>query len=144
MPRKYLSFLLLVSALALLAALTACTPSSTGETTGAVIGSGKANDLTVTLSNPKGRLSEGENEFTVEFKNAAGQHVDVGAITLFFDMPAMGSMAYMKNDAKLTTTQTPGIYRGNVKLDMSGSWQTRISYKGPAGEGKIDFPIQAK
>ena len=140
MLRTFTLGLFLLSALT----LAACTQSSTGETTGAVIGSGKAGDLTVTFSNARGRLSEGENEFTVEFKNASGKHVDVGAITLFFDMPAMGSMAYMKNDAKLTTTQTPGVYHATAKLEMPGSWQARLSYKGPAGEGKIDFPIQAK
>ena len=125
-------------------ALAACTQSSTSGTTGAMIGSGKAGDMTVTLSNPKGRLSEGDNEFTVEFKNASGQTVDVGAITLAFDMAGMGSMPPMHNNAQLTTTQTPGVYQAHAKIEMNGTWQVNITYKGPAGEGKVSFPIQAK
>lgn len=142
MLRTFTLGLLFLSALT----LAACTPSSSGGATGAVIGSGKSGggDLTVTLSNPRGRLSEGDNEFNVEFKNASGQTVDVGAITLAFDMAAMGSMAAMHNNAQLTTTQTPGIYQARAKVEMPGSWQVNITYKGPAGEGKVSFPIQAK
>lgn len=142
MLRTFTLGLLLLAALA----LAACTQSSTGETTGAVIGTGTstAGNLKATLSNAKGRLSEGSNEFTVEFKNASGQTVDVGAITLAFDMPTMGSMAAMHGNAQLTTTPTPGVYQAHANLEMNGSWQVNITYKGPAGEGKVSFPIQAK
>ena len=126
--------------------LAACTQSSTSGTTGAVIGAGTstAGNLKVTLLNAKGRLSEGDNEFTVEFKNSSGQAIDVGAITLAFDMAGMGSMPPMHNNAQLTTTQTPGIYQAHAKIEMNGTWQVNIAYKGPAGEGKASFPIQAK
>lgn len=117
------------------------TGSPGGET---VIATSKAGDLTVALSNPRGALREGENEFTLEFRNAGGQAVDVGAITLIFDMPAMGSMPYMKNDAMLTTTGTPGIYRGQARLEMKGTWQAKLSYKGPAGEGQTTFTVNTK
>ncbi|MFN0086929.1 MAG: FixH family protein [Blastocatellia bacterium] len=119
----------------------ACSQPGGGDT---VIATARAGELTVTLSNAKGHLSSGENEFTLEFRNAAGQHVDAGAITLFFDMPAMGSMAYMKNDARLTTTEQAGIYRGAVNLEMNSTWQARLKFKGPAGEGEASFPINAK
>jgi len=126
--------------------LSACTSGSeTGSAgAGAVIATGKAGDLTATLRNARGEMREGENEFTLEFTNAGGQTVDVGAITLFFDMPAMGSMPYMKNDASLTTTGTPGVYRGQARIEMKGTWQTKLSYKGPAGEGQTTFTINAK
>lgn len=120
--------------------------SACGQSGGAnaAIATARAGDLTVTLSNTKGHLSSGENEFTLEFRDAAGQPADVGAITLFFDMPAMGAMPYMKSDAILTTTEKTGIYRGAVKLDMKSTWQARLSFKGPAGEGQVIFPINAK
>ena len=109
-----------------------------------VIASQRAVELTITLSNPKGQLREGDNDFTVEFKNAAAQPVDVGAITLAFDMPAMGSMAAMHSNAKLTTTETPGVYRAHANLEMSGTWPVTVAYKGPAGEGKANFAVNAK
>ena len=121
--------------------LAACGQSGGGN---AVIATAPAGAMTVTMSNAKGYLTSGENEFTLEFKDGAGQPADVGAITLFFDMPAMGAMPYMKDDATLTTTDKPGVYRGRVNLQMKSTWQARLTYKGPAGEGQANFPINAK
>jgi len=141
MLRKCVPALLLISGVALLVSLSACTKATSNQL---VIAFQRAGDLTVTLSNSKGRLSAGDNEFTVEFKNAGGQPVDVGAITLTFDMPAMGSMAAMHSNAKLTTTQTPGVYQAHANIEMSGTWQVTVAYKGPAGEGKTNFTINTK
>ena len=152
MLRKYIFtiFVLLVTI-----ALGACTqsPASGGNatintnsspSTGAVIGSAKAGDTTVTLSNSAGHLSAGNNDFTVEFKNAAGQPIDVGAVTMFIDMPGMGAMPPMKSNVKLMTTNTPGIYQATTNLEMAGTWYANVSYKGNAGEGKAKFAINAK
>lgn len=149
MKRQHLNALLLLIIISALAIVSACTGSATGSSsgttaTGQVIASQKAGDLTVTLSNARGHFTEGSNDFTLEFKNAAGQPVDVGAITMFIDMPAMGSMSYMKNDVKLVTTSTPGIYHATTSLEMAGTWQAHVRYKGQAGEGRADFSIQAK
>lgn len=119
--------------------------ASSMASTGKVFGSGKSGDITATLSNALGQLKDGDNEFTIEFRNAAGQSVDVGAITMFIDMPAMPpTMPYMKNNVKLVTTNTPGIYQATVHLEMAGTWNVHIAYKGGAGEGKIEFPLQVK
>ncbi|MBS1812650.1 MAG: FixH family protein [Acidobacteria bacterium] len=119
--------------------------ASSVASTGKVFGSGKAGDVTATLSNALGQLKDGDNDFTVEFRNAAGQPVDVGAITMFIDMPAMPpTMPYMKNNVKLVTTNTPGIYQATVHLEMAGTWNVHVTYKGSAGEGKIEFPIHLK
>jgi hypothetical protein len=56
----------------------------------------------------------------------------------------MGSMATMNDPATLTTTGTPGVYTGNVNLQMAGEWQTQITYEGPAGKGKATLPITAQ
>lgn len=111
---------------------------------GIQIATANGNGLTVSLSNSKGYLSEGPNEFTLDFRNQQGEAIEFGAITLYFDMPAMGSMPYMKNDATLTTTTVPGIYRGTVNLEMKGTWQSKLSYQGPAGNGEMEFIINAK
>lgn len=137
--KKYLFALLVIATL-----LGGCSKAVNEGPTGTAIVTGRGNGLTATLANSRGYLSEGPNEFTLEFRNDAGAPVEVGAITLYFDMPAMGSMPYMKNDATLTTTTTPGVYRGTVTLEMKGTWQTKISYQGPAGAGELGLVINAR
>ncbi len=150
MIRKYIFTFLGLLAMAALIALSACSQSSANgsnrstASAGKAIASAKSGDLTVTLSNAAGHLSAGDNDLTIEFKNAAGKTVDVGAITMLIDMPGMGSMPYMKSGVKLLTTNTPGIYQATTNLEMGGTWNGHVSYKGAAGEGKADFPIQVK
>lgn len=157
MKRKFLLIFTITFLLALLTACknehtahnnaspTASAPAAATTSTGKAIGSAKSGDITATLSNAQGQLKDGDNEFTVEFRNAAGQPVDVGAITMFIDMPAMPpTMPYMKSNVKLVTTNTPGIYQATVHLEMGGTWNVHITYKGSTGEGKMEFPIHLK
>lgn len=108
------------------------------------IRSGAVGNLTVTLANADGVLRHGEQEFTVTFKDASGKTVDVGSASLNFFMPAMGTMPVMNDPATLTTTSTPGVYRGKVNLEMGGEWQAQVAYEGPAGKGKGSFPVTAQ
>jgi hypothetical protein len=89
-------------------------------------------------------LRDGDQELTVTFKDASGKAVDVGSASLNFHMPAMGTMSVMNDPATLTTTSTPGVYHGKVKLEMAGEWQAQIAYEGPAGSGKGSFPVTAQ
>ena len=70
--------------------------------------------------------------------------VDVGSASVNFFMPAMGSMSAMNNPATLTTTGTPGIYRANADIEMTGEWQAQVSFDGPAGKGKGSIPVTAQ
>ena len=124
--------------------LAGCSGSKEEGPTGARIATGSGNGLTATLRNSKGHLSEGPNEFTIDFRDKDGALAEVGAITLYFDMPAMGSMPYMRNDATLSTTTTPGVYRGAVTLEMKGTWRTKLSYARSEGGGEMEFVINAK
>ncbi len=112
---------------------------------GKAIKSGPAgNNMTVTLASADGVLRDGQNDITLSFTDAAGKPVDVGAASLNFHMPAMGTMPVMNDAATLTTTATPGIYNGKVKLQMAGEWQAQISYDGAAGKGKANLPVTAQ
>ena len=91
-----------------------------------------------------GKLKSGDQEVTLAFTDAAGKPVDVGAASLNFHMPAMGSMAVMNDAATLTTTGTPGVYKGKVKLSMAGDWQAQIAIEGPAGNSKTSLPVIAQ
>jgi hypothetical protein len=127
---------------ALLAALAACGGSGGGAAK--EFASGKVGNMTVTLATPDGVLRDGDQDLTVTFKDASGKPVDVGSASLNFHMPAMGTMPVMNDPATLTTTATPGVYGGKVKLEMAGEWQAQIAYEGPAGSGKGSFPVTAQ
>lgn len=119
--------------------------SSSSGTTGKVIKSGPAgNNMTVSLSSADGVLRDGANDLTLTFTDASGKPVDVGAASLNFHMPAMGTMPVMNDAATLTTTATPGVYSGKVKLQMGGEWQAQITYDGAAGKGRANLAVTAQ
>ena len=130
--------------ISLLLSAAAC-GSNAGTDTGKVIKSAPAgNNLTVSLSNEEGVLKHGDEEFYLIFRDASGNPVDVGSASLNFYMPAMGTMPVMNNPATLTTTDTPGVYRGKAHIEMAGEWQAQVAYEGPAGSGKTSFPVTAQ
>lgn len=135
-----------VVTLALFTALfvVACSKSSDSQsTTGKPIATVTINNLTATLSNSTGQLKSGDQDVTLVFTDAAGKQVDVGAVSLNFHMPAMGSMMAM-NNAVTFTTSTPGVYNGKVNIEMAGDWQGQLAYEGPAGKGKGTFSVTAR
>ncbi len=122
----------------------ACGQSS-GTDTGKVIKSAPVgNNLTATLSNKEGALKHGDSEFFLSFKDSSAKPVEVGAVALTFQMPAMGTMPAMNNAATFSTTGTPGVYQGKITLESAGDWQTQLSYEGPAGKAKTPFTVTAQ
>ena len=136
-----LTFLLL-SITAIIA--TACGSAASPSETRAIKSGPASNNLTATISNASGVLKKGKQDFTLSFTDASGKTVDVGAASLNFFMPAMGSMAAMNNPATIKTSGTPGVYVCTVDLEMSGEWQAQITYEGPAGKGRATLPITAQ
>ena len=123
----------------------ACSSGSTNVPTGKTIATGPAgNNLTATIANADGSFKKGQQEFTLTFTDASGKPVDVGAVGFTNHMAGMGSMAAMNNAATLTTTSTPGVYKGKIDIEMAGEWQAQITYEGPAGKGSFSLPIVAK
>lgn len=102
------------------------------------------NNLTVSLATSDGVLKKGDTGFMLTFKDSSGTPVDVGAVALTFHMPKMGTMAEMNAASTFTTTETPGVYRGRANIEMTGEWQVKITYEGPAGRGQASFPITAQ
>ncbi|OLE51419.1 MAG: hypothetical protein AUG51_23280 [Acidobacteria bacterium 13_1_20CM_3_53_8] len=129
---------------ALLSLLVAC--GSKGVDRGKAVKSAPAgNNLTVTLSTPDGVLHHGNGQtFMLSFTDASGKTVEVGAAALTFHMPAMGAMGAMNNASTLTTTNTPGVYRGLANVEMAGEWQAQVTYEGPAGRGQVSLPVTAQ
>ena len=120
--------------------------SDGGKTTdaGKTIKSAPAGSLTVTLSSPTGELKNGDNDLMLTFADASGKPVDVGAASLNFHMPAMGSMAVMNDQAALTTTNMPGMYHARVTLEVGGTWEAQVKYQGPQGTGQASMTVTAK
>ena len=128
----------------LLLLLTAC--GSGGKVDpGKVIKSATVNNnLTVTISNPDGALKNTDGEFVLSFKDGSGKTVDVGAASLKFYMPPMGTMPAMNSQATLSTTDSPGVYRGEAKFEAAGEWQAQVAYEGPAGRGQTSFSVMVQ
>lgn len=139
---KKLAIAFVLAVLALVAA--ACSSSSTTDTGKVIKSAPVGNNLTVTLSNRDGVLKNGDNEVFVSFKDGSGKTVEVGAVGLNFYMPVMGTMPAMNNAATFTSTGSPGVYHGKVKLESAGDWQAQISYEGTAGKGKSTFTVTAQ
>jgi nitrogen fixation protein FixH len=135
---------LLVIALVMSAVLFACgTKSNQAVATGKTIKSVPVGNLTATLSSESGTLNHGNQEVMLSFTDSAGKPVDVGAASLNFHMPQMGTMQEMNDATSLTTTTTPGVYRGKVNIEVPGEWQAQVAYDGPAGKGKATFSVNA-
>lgn len=138
--------LFIITALVIISMFIAACGSGGGSSvaTGKTVKTGTINNLTVTLSTADGVIRNGANDFTLSFADASGKTVDVGATSVNFFMPAMGTMPAMNDAATLTTSGTPGVYSGKVKLEMAGEWQVQIAFEGAAGKGKTSFPIMAQ
>lgn len=124
----------------------ACKSGSKGSNApaGQVVKAVKVENLTATLTTVSGQLKQGDQELTLAFSDASGRTVDVGAVSLNFHMPAMGSMAAMNESVTFTTSGTPGVYLGKVNIAMGGEWQGQLAYEGPAGTGKSTFSVTAR
>ncbi|HET9786461.1 MAG TPA: hypothetical protein VFP47_04975, partial [Pyrinomonadaceae bacterium] len=100
--------IILATVFAPLVIAAACgTKSDSTTPTGKPIATVTVNNLTATLSNSTGQLKQGDHEVTLAFTDSSGKSVDVGAVSLNFHMPAMGSMAAMNDAVTFTTTGTP-------------------------------------
>ena len=135
----------IMGAIALLALTLAACGRSAGTSGGEKeIKSTQSGNLTITLVSSDGQLKSGENDLLLSFTDTSGKPVDVGAVSLRFHMPAMGSMAEMNDTASLTTTNTPGKYHAKVDIEVDGTWEVMISYQGPQGTGQASMTVQAK
>jgi hypothetical protein len=145
MKKSLIAIPFLLAALVLIAA--ACGSrrgTDAGMPTGKTIKAVPVGNLTATLSTESGVLKHGNQELMLAFTDASGKPVDVGAVSLNFHMPQMGSMAAMTDAVTFTTTNTPGVYRGKVDIEVGGEWQGQLAYEGSAGKGKTTFSVTAQ
>lgn len=145
MKKSLIATTLSLAVVVLLASACGSKPvAHTGTQTGKVIKAATIGNLTASLSNESGALKHGNQELMLSFTDASGKPIDVGAVSLSFHMPQMGSMAAMTDSVTFTTTDTPGAYRGKVDIEVGGEWQAQLAYEGPAGKGKTTFSVIAQ
>ena len=95
-------------------------------------------DLSIVLLSKTGDLSQGQNDFVIQFRNQQSQPVDVGEVQLGSSM-TMPSMAPMSGASEITPTGQTGTYRVKSNFAMSGAWHFTVNWSGPHGQGKTTF-----
>ena len=144
MKRFFVAITLLLTAVVIIGVACKSKPESSGLPAGKVITTVKVNNLTATLLNDTGQLKHGDQQLTLAFSDVLGKSVEVGAVSLNFHMPRMAGMAEMNDAVALTTTDTAGVYRGKVNIEVAGEWQGQLAYEGPAGKCKAAFTVTAQ
>jgi len=88
-------------------------------------------------------LSQGKGTLVLEFRDAGGKPVDVGAVKINATM-TMPGMAPMFGDGVVTSTATKGRYDVATDLSMAGTWRFNVAWDGPAGKGSVSMPGTAR
>lgn len=101
----------------------------------------KAGDFDVHVQIDKNPPVVGDNNVTVEIKDAAGKHVVDASVKVYYSMPAMPGMPPMnyKTDAKLKGDE----YTATMNLSMSGPWNIAIKIKKDGKTDTVKFNIDA-
>lgn len=99
----------------------------------------RAGDLNVVLLTTDGALTHGKDALTVEFRRVQGGGlVDVGTVKAAATMP-MAGLPTMLGSIFVEPTDTPGRYIADTDLGMSGGWDLKLEWDGPAGRGSAAF-----
>jgi|RhiMethySRZTD1v2_1073278.scaffolds.fasta_scaffold20793_10 YtkA-like protein len=98
-------------------------------------------DLDVVLLSNDGTLSHGKDSFVIEFRRG-NDLVDVGAVKASATM-VMAGMAPMLGSVFLEKGDKPGRYKADTDLSMSGGWQLKLEWDGPAGKGNASMQATA-
>jgi hypothetical protein len=99
----------------------------------------KSGALNVVLLSPGDAIKQGKGNFVLEFRDASGGLVDVGAVKVGASMP-MSGMAPMFGDCVVMPSPTKGRYEVSSTLGMAGTWRLQITWDGPAGNGSASLP----
>jgi hypothetical protein len=90
----------------------------------------------------KGQLRKGDNNVLIKFQDVSGSPVDVGSVNFTIDMNMPGMVMHSGGPAQ--RTKTAGQYRANIKADMAGDWNAKLSFDGPRGQEQKSFSVTVK
>ncbi len=97
----------------------------------------QSGELTILLRASGGALRLGRNAFTVEFRTANNDLVDVGTVRASGNMPMPGMV--MSSGMEVHAGDAPGRYQATADFGMAGTWQMGIEWTGPKGQGSVSF-----
>ena len=86
---------------------------------------GQKDGFNVKLTSTKA-LVAGSNEFLVELSKDS-KVVETAKVKVKFFMPEMPGMPYMESEDNATLVN--GVYKMNINLPMSGTWQYQLKFK---------------
>ena len=95
----------------------------------------RAGDVDVVLLSDSGALVQGRHSFVLEFRSPTdGRMRDVGTVRATATMP-MAGMAPMFGSTDVSATGQEGRYLVTSDLNMAGTWQINVDWRGPSGNG---------
>jgi AcrB/AcrD/AcrF family/YtkA-like len=97
------------------------------------------NDLNLRIF---GDPRRGQSDLLFEFRDSAGNLVNVG--TVRFDMTMSMPGMTMHDSGKIQGTGQPGRYRARISPGMAGDWTANLSYDGPHGHGETIVLLNVK
>lgn len=99
-------------------------------------------NLTANLFTAENHLGPAGNDVFIEFRDAGGKLVDVGDVS--FELGLSGSAAIVHSVFRALRTSAPGQYRVNVRPQIAGEWQAKLSITGPVMRAEASFPVMVK
>jgi hypothetical protein len=101
----------------------------------------KAGEFTVVATIDKNPPVVGDNNISIEIKDAAGKTVTDAKVKVEYSMPAMPGMPAMnyKEDAQLSGS----AYTAKMNLSMSGSWNIAVKVSRGGKSSTMKFNIDA-
>lgn len=115
----------------------ACGGSGAGDSNLRELQRMKSGDLDIVLLSGDGALNQGKDAFTIEFRHANGSLVDVGTVSTSANMTMPGMT--MPGTVRVEPSGTPGRYQATGDFGMAGTWQMKVEWNGPAGQGSVSF-----
>ena len=97
----------------------------------------KSGDLDIVLLSDDEGVRQGKDTFVLEFRRGSDL-VDVGTVKVNATM-VMAGMAPMMGSVFIERGDAPGRYKADTDLGMSGGWQLKLEWDGPAGKGGASF-----
>lgn len=102
----------------------------------------KAGQYDVEVKIDKNPPVAGDNNVSIEIKDASGHHVRDAKVVVDYSMPAMPGMPAMnyKADAELKGDE----YKAKMNLSMSGSWNIAVKITREGKTSTMKFTVDAK
>ena len=101
----------------------------------------KAGQYDVEVKMDKNPPVAGDNNISIEIKDASGKYVTDAKVRVEYSMPAMPGMPAMnyKEDA----TASGNTYKAEMNLSMAGSWNVAVKIKKYGKTNTVKFNVDA-